>query len=223
MAIDVFISVGRTSTAEQVRFVGAIERMLVEHDLRPRRAQFSSVQPLKKVQETLAASHGTVVIAFERLFADQALELRGSDESEIIDNLKVTTVWNHIEAALAYGLGHPLLIVCEYDLRRDGMLIERDWSVYRTTVNESSLDNPVFHGVFSDWLDRVRSYHQETRPLAIAATESSNQRLEEKSIAEFLGAFTPAQLWIAGAATLALLSSVASVAFWLGGLVGSGG
>lgn len=51
---------------------------------------------------------GTVILAFERTQIVQALEKRGSKDERQLADLKLPTVWNQIEATVAYSKGHPL-------------------------------------------------------------------------------------------------------------------
>ena len=69
MSTDVFLSVGRTFTEEQERFVSSLELTLRTAGLNPRtvgRSDFSSKAPLTRISEVLEECHGSVVLAFER-------------------------------------------------------------------------------------------------------------------------------------------------------------
>jgi len=213
MPIDVFMSIGRTATDQQDRFVAAVERLLTEHGLTPRRATWSSVQPLKKVEEVLATCCGTVIVAFERLVANEALELRGGAKQKRIADLRLPTVWNQIEAALGYSRGYPLLVICENGLRSEGLLEKGyDWYVQLLDIDPREVDTPEFRGVFEDWNERVKNFHETRSALSTKGLPNP----AEAAVAELLGALKPAQLWGTLAALVSVIVFVAGVAYKLG-------
>jgi hypothetical protein len=85
MAIDVFVSVGRTSTHKQEEFISSIEQYMRGAGLNPRtvgRNDFSSKQPLVFISELMRECSGTVIIAFERIYIGNGIERRDSDNEK---------------------------------------------------------------------------------------------------------------------------------------------
>ena len=164
MTIDIFISVGRTATTEQEAFVSAIEAYLRENGLNPRalgRSDFSSLQPLKFIEQVMNECSGTVVLAFERIHVIEGVELEGGEEEKKILDAKVPTIWNQIEAAMAYVLKQPLLVIVEKGLRNEGLLeFGYDWYVQWAIIDPDIVTGREFVGVFEDWKKRVINYHQ---------------------------------------------------------------
>ena len=161
----IFLSVGRTSTKEQEDFVKAVEDFLQNHGLIPQtlgRTFFSSMQPLKAVDDLMRQCYGVVIVAFERIQIEAGIEKRGSPEEHRLENTALPTVWNQIEAAMAYTLGHPLLVIIESGLRSEGLL-ERgyDWYVNWVNLSKAALNEREFQGVFSDWKRRVDEFYKE--------------------------------------------------------------
>lgn len=175
MSLKVFLSVGRTFTQEQEDFVTALEEYMQSQGVTPQtvgRTYFSSQQPLKAVAELMGECAGTVVLAFERTQILQAVEKRGSKDERSYLDVKLPTVWNQIEAAMAYGKGHPLLVIIEEGLKEEGLL-ERgyDWYVKQVNLRREALYEREFMGVFQDWISRVKAYAQKksvVRPVASA-------------------------------------------------------
>lgn len=147
---NVFISVGRTVTEEQEAFVRALEEQIRSQGLIPRavgRSDFSSSHPLKFIQELMNDCVGTVIIAFERVKVIDGLERRGSSEEKPLSNQILPTVWNQIEAAMAYVLGHPLLVIVEKGSRNEGLLeAGYDWYVQHVDLSPSALSSKQFVG-----------------------------------------------------------------------------
>ena len=165
MEKKIFLSVGRTSTKEQEDFVKAVEDFLQSHGLIPQtlgRTFFSSIQPLKAVDDLMRQCCGVVVVAFERIQIVTGIEKRGSPEEHRLESTALPTVWNQIEAAMAYTLSHPLLVIIENGLRSEGLL-ERgyDWYVNWVNLSEVALNEKEFQGVFADWRRRVDEFYNQ--------------------------------------------------------------
>ena len=159
---DIFFSVGHAQTPEQQRFVAAVHALLVSHGLNPRtvgRTDFSSRKPLKRILEVLRECSGTMVVALERVRILSGLELQAQPGVFPLADVRLPTVCNQVEAAMAYSLGQPLLAIVETGLRSEGLLEERyDWYVKWLDLDPDSLGDPGFLETFSEWKRRVEQY-----------------------------------------------------------------
>jgi len=155
MPINVFLSVGRASTPEQEQFITALEKYLSSNGLTPQtvgRTYFKNQQPLVSVAECMADCAGTIILAFERLYIEGGIERRGSKHQSPVGNVTLPTVWNQIEAAMAYTLGHPLLVLVETGIKSEGLLEHGyDWYVKWIELQDTTFAEPEFIGVFTDW------------------------------------------------------------------------
>jgi hypothetical protein len=157
---QIFVSVGRTWTDEQETFVGAVEELLRSRGLEPctlGRNKWTHGQPLRAVRKLMDECEGTIVLAFERVRIESGLERAGSPlEQPVAGN--VPTVWNQIEAAMAYLHDHPLLVLAEQNLRLEGMLEPtNDWYVHKMAFTPASLFTQDFKGLFGSWMDALHS------------------------------------------------------------------
>jgi hypothetical protein len=85
---------------------------------------------------------GAVIVAFQRVSAPSAEDLGRADTERLIEPLRLTTIWNQIEASMAYALGLPLLVLAEDGLRREGLLESRyDWSVEWLPIEVEALNS----------------------------------------------------------------------------------
>jgi hypothetical protein len=163
---DVFVSVGRSSTPEQESFILEVERCLLEdHNLRPKtlgRNEWSSEQPLRAIKKRMQSCSGAVIIAFERVFASEAEDKGLSGIERHLRPLELTTIWNQIEASMAYTLGLPILVLAESGLRDEGLLENRyDWAVEWLSLDTQSLLQPRCRGIIADWAEQVREHSAE--------------------------------------------------------------
>jgi hypothetical protein len=220
---DVFLSVGKTSTPEQEAFVRAIEEHLQANGLVPRtagRSSFSSSQPLQLVSELMEKCHGTVVVAFERTYIETGAERRGSPEMQAIKGSTLPTVWNQIEAAMAYVHNHPLLVLVEHGTKSEGLLEKGyDWYVQWCQLDRNVLASREFAGVFADWRRRVEEHASQT-PNPVGKAEHQETVPDKLTLGQIVGSMTPAQMWAVLSAVAVLLAGVATTAFKLGQYTG---
>jgi hypothetical protein len=218
MPPNVFLSVGQTFTADQERFVARFEDYLRANGLNPQtvgRSYIKNQQPLKSVAECMRICQGTVVLAFERIHIAHGQEKRGGSDETIVKDTNLTTVWNHIEAAIAYTLGHPLLVVVERGTRGEG-LIEKgyDWYVKTVDLSVAAFGDPEFAGLIADWKDHVSS--PEHALLRSASTPDATD-LSQLGIGALLSRIRPGHL----KATIAALATVVGGAFVIGYQLGN--
>jgi pimeloyl-ACP methyl ester carboxylesterase len=159
LAINVFLSVGRTISPAQETFVTSVESYLSSKGLRSRtvgRNEFTHTQPLRLVDRLMNHCAGTMVIALERIFIERAVERRGADSAQQIMGA-LTTPWNQIEAAFSFARKLPLLVIKEDSVREEGMLEGRyDWYVHSTKLDLSFLASREFEGTFESWRKEVK-------------------------------------------------------------------
>jgi hypothetical protein len=162
MMTKIFLSVGRAATTEQGSFVEAVEELLKEYHLQPRtigRTDFTTEKPLKKILSVMKSCSGTVIIAFERFNYEHGVELRGGPEETSLTNVSLPTVWNQVEAGMAYALNHPLLAIAETNLHNEGLLEDGyDWFINWVELTPASLRSAEFISTFEKWVKNVEKY-----------------------------------------------------------------
>jgi hypothetical protein len=168
----VFLSAGTKRSQEQEQFIAALQERLASAGFETRSAQWSSINPLAKIKEEMNGCDGAVIVAFERIYAKEGRERAASTKFVQLRDIRFTTVWNHVEAAMAYCLGLPLFIVCEPNLREEGLLEKFDWYIHRTRLSADTPREPEFLGIFQDWAVRVRKRYGLRASHAGPTTES---------------------------------------------------
>lgn len=206
--LNVFVSVGGTATEKQEAFVRAVEDRLRSEGLVPHtvgRNTFSADAPLKTVTELLEKCSGTVVIALERSYFAAGVEKRGGPKESALADVKLPTPWNHIEAAMSYARGLPLMVIVESGLKSEGLL-ERgyDWYVQWVIPEAAALTSNEFNGVLASWKQKM---------VAAPRKAVSSKTPADLTVAELLGGLRPVQLW----SVLVALAALVAGAFALGG------
>lgn len=220
--MKVYVSVGRTSTEKQEKFVQAIESTLRANGLEPvtaGRTSFSSRQPLLAIHDLMKQCAGTVIIAFERTHIEKAVDRRGAGEHErVLVDVNLPTVWNQIEAAMSYVHDLPLLVIVENGLKSEGLLeTGYDWYVQWVRLEPSELGQVEFQGVLADWKQRAGEHAAGLK--GGDGTKTGVSKAEDPSkltIGQILSSLTVSQAWGAVTALAVLIASVATLAYKLG-------
>jgi hypothetical protein len=208
---NVFVSVGGTATNEQEVFVRAVEDRLRSEGLIPctvGRNTFSSDAPLRTVTELLDKCSGVVVIALERTYFPTGTEKRGGPKEAKLGEVKLPTPWNHVEAAMGYTRGLPLLVIVESGLRSEGLL-ERgnDWYVQSVRPEPQALTSLEFNGVLASWKSKITQ-----RPSGKSRHDSGSRIPSDMTVGELISSLKPTQLW----SVLVALAAIVAGAFALG-------
>lgn len=205
-ALNVFVSVGGIATEKQEAFVRAVEDRLRSEGLVPHtvgRNTFSSDAPLKTVTDLMEKCSGTVVIALERSFFPAGIEKRGGPKEATLTDVRLPTPWNHIEAAMSYVRGLPLMVIVEVGLKSEGLLEHGyEWYVQWVEPEVAALHSNEFNGVLANWKERL-----------IKGPKKASKPPSELTVAELFGGLKPVQLW----SVLVALTALVAGAFALGG------
>lgn len=155
----IFLSIGTTANKLHQQLADTVESYVKMHDLLPQtvgRTYFSSKQPLVAIKELMHECAGSIILAYERTHLVEAVDKRGSENERQLTGLNLPTVWNQIEATMAYTLGHPLLVLAEQGMKYEGLLEPNyDWYVMYIKPEENLLTSNEFQMVFDDWKRRV--------------------------------------------------------------------
>jgi len=216
MKSKVFISIGSASTPLQAEAADTIFRAVETVGLSPRQMEkneWSSEQPLRAIKRVINECDGAVVIAFSRYQFPSGTERKKVGEEEHLSDVRFPTVWNQIEAAMAYMRGLPLLVIAEHGLRDDGLLEGRyDWKVFWTDFRAEELRSEAFIAYLESWKRRVLE-RAESRSEAAISFEGDPSKMP---IGKLLGRLSVPQVWAVLSALAGLLIGVATVAFRAG-------
>lgn len=156
-----------------------------QNELEPRvinKTDYPTGNPHTDISRVMKECSGTIVVAYERTYYSSGLEKRSSEEEKKVAEIKYTTPWNQIEAAMAYALGMPILVLLEADLKEEGLLEGKyDWYVERIGINESSLIKKSVRLRIEAWCKKVHScspvaihklLHQDTKLMDLLSAVS---------------------------------------------------
>jgi hypothetical protein len=168
MSISIFLSYPKPCFGRQKAFVDQIFKHLCEQGLAPRTlgvTDYDMDAPLTAIRRLMLESNGLLTIAFRRTYIEKGTARLRTDidtlTEESIDGQWLTTPWAHIEPAMAYQLGLPVLIFREKGVLADGILERGVVGLYMPEfdLEKSPGDyfaTPEWKGVIGRWEGYVR-------------------------------------------------------------------
>jgi hypothetical protein len=169
MSISIFLSYPKPCFGRQKEFVEKIYAYLSERGFAPRTlgvTEYDMDAPLTAIRRLMLESNGLLTIAFRRTYVEKGTARLRTDieplKEEPIDGQWLTTPWAHIEPAMAYQLGLPVLILREKGVLADGILERGIVGLYMPEFDlEKSIDDyfaaAEWRGIIGKWEGHVRS------------------------------------------------------------------
>jgi hypothetical protein len=121
----VFLSVGKLYTRDQEtlleRVMNGLQAAGLTSQMVPRDQSYRE-NPLREIRTVISQCRGAVVIAFTRTCFEAGTEWPGTSMAHSFDGRNLTTVWNQIEAAMAFQRGIPVLTLADDRLHQEGLL-----------------------------------------------------------------------------------------------------
>jgi hypothetical protein len=170
MLIPVFVSCPSKLNSSQERSRRIVSAELAVLNLEWRalgRTDYPTALPLKEVFGIARHCAGGIILGFEQAFAAKALRKRGTREQAPLDDFRVPTAWNHLEAGILFSLGLPLLVFKE-DGIRDGIFDNGVSDVFVHKMPRPGLrgnERKALSAVFLKWYSAVsRQYYNDEDP-----------------------------------------------------------
>lgn len=146
MGVSVFLSVPHPHMSKQDAFIGSIREYLRSRGLEPRTlgvTDYDTHNPLTAVRRMLIESNGLLSVAFRRVHVTSATLRDGADfeqqRAAELPSFWLTSPWCHIETAMAFQMGLPILILRERGVKDEGILEKGVSGLY---LPEFDLDDP---------------------------------------------------------------------------------
>jgi hypothetical protein len=164
----VFFSYPKPWAPEQMTFIDAVSEYLKVRGFEPRTlgvTDYDMDAPLRAIRRLMLESNGIVTVALRRIHIASGIAKRlnedGRLEDSVVDDRWLSTPWAHIELAMAYQLGLPILIFRERGVIADGVLEPGIVGVYVPAVDltqdiETYFSSPEWTQPIGQWEGRVR-------------------------------------------------------------------
>lgn len=165
MNISIFLSISTPINSEQEKFLENVKKSLVDRGFEPRTLGVTDYDinvPLAGCRRLMLECNGLITIAFRRNKIEKGLSRPGKNDS--LDGKWTTSAFCHIEPAMAYQMGLPILIFREKDVIEDGVLERGVVGQYMLTFdleNEEAIkdyfNNAQYLNIIDQWGYRVQT------------------------------------------------------------------
>ncbi len=168
MRSSIFLSCPRPYLQRQKEFFEKLKEYLRGRGLEPRTlgvTDYDMDAPLTAIRRLMLESNGLITIAFRRTLIKKGVRRPNSDvgESEdILSNQWLTSPFCHIEPAMAYQMGLPILILREKGVIAEGILEKGVVGIYMPEFDlddnlEEYFESEEWSQIIRKWEGYVRS------------------------------------------------------------------
>lgn len=164
----IFLSYPKPFEKRQHDFIQKLSKHLDERDFSPRTlgvTDYNNQAPLRAIRKIMLESYGLITVAFRRTYLREATGNYRTD----IDSLKpydlndtwTTSPWSHIEPAMAYQIGLPIMILRESGVVADGVLEKGVVGLYMPEFDLE--DNTSDYLQSREWRHIIRNWEADVR------------------------------------------------------------
>lgn len=162
MSTSIFLSYPKPFTKSQGEFISKLIEHLRSRGYEPRTlgiTDYDMDAPLKAIRRLMLESNGLITIAFRRALIIEGSGKPETDSSYSINGEWLTSPWSHIEPAMAFQIGLPVLILREKGVLEEGVL---EKGILGTYMPEFDLDfSPSEYLESTEWNQLVRKWEAQ--------------------------------------------------------------
>ncbi|HVJ34865.1 MAG TPA: hypothetical protein VND94_17255 [Terriglobia bacterium] len=156
---EVFVSKPNALTSQQLTWYSLLRQKLGERGLNPRtlgETDFQNSPPMTAVIELMRLCDGALILGLSQTFIKEGLHKPGTDNEVPMRESCLPSPWNHIEAAVAFALGRPTLIIRERGI--SGGVFDMgitDRFIHQADLNADWLSSQQFLQPFNLWHEEI--------------------------------------------------------------------
>lgn len=156
MKRDIFLSRPTWIDKKYEKGLEIFIQFLYAHNLNPRTigtTDFPNQSPLDEVIKLMQNCVGAIILGYPQIIIK-----KGEIKNQSISNtISLGTEWNHIEAALAYSLHVPILVIHDNTVTRG--IFDRgtlNAFIYSLELSDATwASNPTIIGALTSWIERL--------------------------------------------------------------------
>lgn len=163
MGTSIFLSYPKPFTQSQKDFIATLDELLKDRGYEPRTlgvTDYDMDAPLVAIRRLMLESNGVITVAFRRALIVDGAGKPETDDEYSINGKWLTSPWAHIEPAMAFQVGLPVLILREEGVLKEGML---EQGILGTYMPVFDLDSSSLSGYLksSEWNQLMRKWEAQ--------------------------------------------------------------
>ena len=164
---NIFLSRPTDLSDKETETVNKISEMLKCRGIKLRTigvTDFTNKTPMKAIKEVMEQCTGAIILGFTQVKVERGIKKPGTKKEMAVQCYNIATPWNQIEAAMAYMLDLPLLIIKDNGI--DGGIFDHGVTskyIHEFDLKEQEwLDEKQFLQPFNEWHKDVISNSPES-------------------------------------------------------------
>ena len=160
MKASIFLSYPKPCYSNQESFIKQLDSFLMNRGFNPRTlgvTDYDMDAPLKAIRRLMLECNGIITIAFRRTYIEKGTGKFRTDLTEVretsLSDTWLTSPWSQIEAAMAYQIGLPILILRENAVIEEGILEKGILGLYMPEFNLEKNTEEYFKSM--EWNDMI--------------------------------------------------------------------
>ena len=145
-SLPIYLSITMPHLLRQEEFIANLEKALKQNRMEPKtlgRSEWSFEAPLIPIRKLIDECNGTIVIAMARTIVKEGIEyINGPHQQKFFDRY-YSTVWIQIEAAMAFQVNHPILVLKEDVVNPEGVLDPANSGLFVRTFSLSGENTQI--------------------------------------------------------------------------------
>lgn len=162
MTYDVFISKPTAQTNKQSNFTSQLQEILKSRDFKIRSvgsSDFPNEAPLLAILKIMGECSGALILGLKQIHINDGILKQGTTSERKIGNIDLPTPWNQIEAAIAFSLKIPTIIIREEGI--EGGIFDigsTDHFIHQVNIDDEFdgyFRSQKFLQPFNEWIRQV--------------------------------------------------------------------
>lgn len=177
---SVFLSYPKPHLAKQDGFIDVLSQYLSDRGLTARTlgvTDYNSDAPLTAIRRLMLESNGLIAVGFARSRHNSTVTNFDSDRPDRKERVSgeswSTSIWSHVEPAMAYQLGLPILLLRERKVAAEGVFERGVVGLYSPEFDLESDPTAFFDSL--EWQQIIRQW--ETRVNLVAENKGRPPQL----------------------------------------------
>lgn len=169
MKTSIFLSFPKPFNENQEQFIKQLKDYLLSRGIEPRTlgvTDYDMDAPLKAIRRLMLESNGLITVAFRRALIKCGKGKPGTENEYHLNEQWLTSPYSHIEPAMAFQIGLPVLIIREKGVIADGILEKGILGSYMPEFDLGSLENNYLHS--EEWNQIIRKWECQVASVAEA-------------------------------------------------------
>ncbi len=162
MGTSIFLSYPKPFNDNQRKFIKKVKKYLIKRGYEPKTlgvSEYDMDSPLKAIRRLMLESNGLISVAFRRAYISKGKGKPKTEDSYSLNKYWLTSPYSHIEPAMAFQIGLPILILREEGVLDEGILETGILGTYMPVFNLDQKNNKYLKS--QEWIHLIKKWETQ--------------------------------------------------------------